>query len=420
MGAATFRKQKVSRLVRAGAQPLPTDEPATELRIFRAGVNTFAGIPDSTFTERSAELILADYEKHGIPLQIDLEHLSLDDQAANFNPDSMGCGDLEIRRDEDGGAELWLTNIKWAPEGQRRLKAKSQRYWSPVFRRDTDTGEITALFNLGLVASPATDGLRPLIAASSRKSSTTREAAAMDPESMDVQKIAEGMGLDLPGLAKALGIDPGASLEDTAAALAVVSDKLTKIAGLSPAPAPEDAPAEEPVDASDAPAEEEPAANADAPAEEDDAELKAARMVLLRDTNTKTTSEALSMVATYKAAYLAQEEAKAKLAKDRQALEAAERRSIGAALVKAGLAPAMVWADTTAKVLTLAPVLQGQSIEQLRAYAARANAQPSAFGGPKPPADNTHGLSERELQKCRARNIDPAKYAATKAATVRS
>lgn len=242
----------------------------------------------------------------------------------------------------------------------------------------------------------------------------------MDPESMDVQKIAEGMGLDLPGLAKALGIDPGASLEDTAAALAVVSDKLTKIAGLSPAPAPEDAPAEEPVDASDAPAEEEPAANADAPAEEDDAELKAARMVLLRDTNTKTTSEALSMVATYKAAYLAQEEAKAKLAKDRQALEAAERRSIGAALVKAGLAPAMVWADTTAKVLTLAPVLQGQSIEQLRAYAARANAQPSAFGGPKPPADNTHGLSERELQKCRARNIDPAKYAATKAATVRS
>lgn len=420
MGAATFRKQKVSHLLRAGAQPLPADEPATELRIFRAGVNTFAGIPDSTFTDRSAELILADYEKHGIPLQIDLEHLSLDDQAANFNPDSMGCGDLEVRRDEDGGAELWLTNIKWAPEGQRRLKAKSQRYWSPVFRRDTDTGEITALFNLGLVASPATDGLRPLIAASSRKSSTTREAAAMDPESMDVQKIAEGMGLDLPGLAKALGIDPGASLEDTAAALAVVSDKLTKIAGLSPAPAPEDAPAEEPVDASDAPAEEEPVDASDAPAEEDDAELKAARMVLLRDTNTKTTSEALSMVATYKAAYLAQEEAKAKLAKDRQALEAAERRSIGAALVKAGLAPAMVWADTTAKVLTLAPVLQGQSIEQLRAYAQRAGAQPSAFGGPKPPADNTHGLSERELQKCRARNIDPAKYAATKAATVRS
>lgn len=233
---------------------------------------------------------------------------------------------------------------------------------------------------------------------------------------MDVQKIAEGMGLDLKGLAKALGLDPASTIEDITAALQVVGDKLGKIVGLAPAPAPEDAPAEEPTAASDAPAEEEPAAASDMPAEEDDAELKAARMVLLRDTNTKTTSEALSMVATYKAAYLAQEEAKAKLAKDRQALEAAERRSIGAALVKAGLAPAMVWADTTAKVLTLAPVLQGQSIEQLRAYAARANAQPKSTGSsPSPPTGNAHGLSERELQICSQMKTDPAVYAANKA-----
>lgn len=388
----------------------------SEFLIFKAGTNTSTH-GSVTFTEASARSVIENFRSHGAQLPLDLEHLALDPEAPNFRSDAMAWFDLAVRKDAKGRSELWAVDVKWTPEGERRLREKSQRYTSPAFFTNEE-GEVTRVVNVALTSLPATDGLQALIAASQRKAPSKRNA--MDPESMDVQKIAEGMGLDLPGLAKALGIDPAASLEDTAAALAVVSDKLTKIAGLSPAPAPEDAPAEEPAEASNAPAEEEPTANADAPAEEDEAELKAARMVLLRDTNTKTTSEALSMVATYKAAYLAQEEAKAKLAKDRQALEAAERRSIGAALVKAGLAPAMVWADTTAKVLTLAPVLQGQSIEQLRAYAQRAGAQPSAFGGPKPPADNTHGLSERELQKCRARNIDPAKYAATKAATVRS
>lgn len=388
----------------------------SEFLIFKAGTNTSTH-GSVTFTEASAKSVIENFRSHGAQLPLDLEHLALDPEAPNFRSDAMAWFDLAVRKDANGQSELWAVNVKWTPEGERRLREKSQRYTSPAFFTNAE-GEVTRVVNVALTSLPATDGLQALIAASQRKAPSKRNA--MDPESMDVQKIAEGMGLDLPGLAKALGIDPAASLEDTAAALAVVSDKLTKIAGLSPAPAPEDVPAEEPAEASDAPAEEEPAANADAPAEEDDAELKAARMVLLRDTSTKTTSEALSVVAKWRKAFIEQEEAKAKVAKDRQALEAAERRSIGAALVKAGLAPAMVWADTTAKVLTLAPVLQGQSIEQLRAYAQRAGAQPSAFGGPKPPADNTHGLSERELQKCRARNIDPAKYAATKAATVRS
>lgn len=420
-----MRTHLLHRLTASSVDPGDGNLPS-EFRIFNAGVNTSTH-GSVTFTEASAKSVMDEYRLHGAQLPLDLEHLALDPDAPNFRSDAMAWFDLAVRKDAKGQSELWAVNVKWTPEGERRLREKSQRYTSPAFFTNAE-GEVVRVVNVALTSLPASDGLvaltsrqasngglQALIAASGRRAKSPQKRNAMDPDSMDVAKIAEGMGLDLKGLAKALGLDPAATMEDITAALQIVSDKLGKIVGLAPAPAAEEPASEEPAAAA-ATTEEEPATNADAPAEEDEAELKAARMVLLRDTSTKTTSEALSVVAKWKKAFADQEDAKAKLAKERATLEAAERRSIGAALVKSGLAPAMVWADPLAKVPTLAPLLQGQTIEYLRAYAGRANAQPTnAQGSAKPPSGNAHGLSDRELQICSQMKTDPAVYAANKA-----
>lgn len=143
------------------------DGPSTEVRLFAAGWN------DTTkgrvlFDAAAAKSVMAAYRKHAIGVTIDLEHLSLDSDAPNFDPDARGTGSLELR---DG--ELWLTGIRWTADAEQRLTERRQRFVSPAFVCDPKTLRVMRVHNVAICAQPATHNAMPLIAAG---------ANAMDPE----------------------------------------------------------------------------------------------------------------------------------------------------------------------------------------------------------------------------------------------
>lgn len=149
----------VARDAGPGAVELPT-----EFRIFAAGkIPTQNGETD-LFDSKAAAAVMAEYQKWGVDLIVDLEHDTVNEEAkANRSDasDARGHFGLELR---DG--ELWAVNVKWTPDGARRLTEKTQRYISPLFKRDKKTGRILRLLNVALVSMPATNDAAPLVAAS--------------------------------------------------------------------------------------------------------------------------------------------------------------------------------------------------------------------------------------------------------------
>lgn len=147
----------------------------SEFLLFKPGWN------DSTkgavlFDERAAELVMAAYHEHGTDLMIDLEHqslLSLEDAArARADAcDARGWFSLDLRPD----GSLWAIVKSWTPDGERRLREKTQRYISPAFWTDEE-GRVTEIINCAIVAMPATHGAEALVAASARLSRLGRAA----------------------------------------------------------------------------------------------------------------------------------------------------------------------------------------------------------------------------------------------------
>ena len=135
---------------------------ASEFRIFKEGANdTTKGV--FLFDDAAARAVFSAYMKHNVDVMIDLEHLSLEPAAPNFNPDALGWCKLELR-----GGELWAVDVKWTSEGARRLAAKTQRYISPAFEVDAESGRVMRLLNIALTAMPATDEATALVAANER------------------------------------------------------------------------------------------------------------------------------------------------------------------------------------------------------------------------------------------------------------
>jgi hypothetical protein len=137
-----------------------SDAPPTEFRIFAAGMNRTSN-GDGLFDEQAARDVMARFQTHGVDVMIDLEHLSLDDEGPNFDPDARGWCRLEVRN-----GELWATNVKWTADGEARLREKRQRYISPVFEYEKATRRITNVLNIAITAMPATHKIAPLVAAS--------------------------------------------------------------------------------------------------------------------------------------------------------------------------------------------------------------------------------------------------------------
>lgn len=386
------------------------DEPPTEIRVFTEGWN------DTTkgrflFDGEAAQSVIAAYQEHGADVMFDLEHLSLESpqESRNFDPDARAWARLEMR-----GGELWAVGIRWTPDGDRRLRERTQRYISPAFDVDPQTKRIVSLVNVAITSLPATHGLQPLVAATERMQ--------MDPMQVDIGTVAEALGVDMPGLVKALGLGADASPMDVAAAATAFADKIGALVGMTPEMPEEEAPESEPM-----PAE---AMKGGEDKDEAKAEMMAARQSLLRETGAHSMLEALSAVSAWKASHLKLEAERAKLAQERAALEAAERRALVGELVKLGFeTPATAWSDASATKpaepwASMALDALKSRVGKLRASKGAGVAVSQRIDTPRVSESgsqtfNVNGqvveLSARELANCAKVGAKPEDYARNKA-----
>lgn len=117
-------------------------------------------------TPESAAACVAAYQREGVELIVDLEHDSLSTEARNMRSDA---GDahawfkLELRAD----GSLWAVDVRWTPDGERRLREKTQRYISPAFEHD-DEGVVMKIANAAMCSMPATYNAPALVSASKK------------------------------------------------------------------------------------------------------------------------------------------------------------------------------------------------------------------------------------------------------------
>lgn len=101
------------------------------------------------FDAKAAASVMAAYQAQGNRVMIDLMHGATDDEAIRLRSDAadaMCWFDLEVLN-----GELWGVNAEWTPEGERRVRAKLQRYLSPAFLHDK-SNRIVELANVALVS----------------------------------------------------------------------------------------------------------------------------------------------------------------------------------------------------------------------------------------------------------------------------
>lgn len=221
----------------------------SEFRIWIRGENPNRNYAPVLFDDQAAEQVMASYREHGVDIQIDLEHLSLNEESRNYDPDARGWCELAIR---DG--ELWAVNVRWTPDGERRLRERTQRYVSPTWKADENERPVR-LFNIALCAQPATDHAMPLAAktrngpkgspvkiSSLHKIATRVRAlkkANVDPQQI-IKLLAEGdapagdsggsvAGINIADLATFLEIDINPA-EDPAGFVKAIGAKLDEIA----------------------------------------------------------------------------------------------------------------------------------------------------------------------------------------------
>lgn len=140
---------------------LEGDALPSEFRIFKAGINESSKGP-ALFDAEAAKLVMDRYTREGVDCMIDLSHDSFEQLAVRPDMgDARGWFKLALR---DG--ELWAVDVTWTPDGARRLREKTQRYISPAFDMNEETKRVTGLWNVALVAMPATYAAEPLVAAS--------------------------------------------------------------------------------------------------------------------------------------------------------------------------------------------------------------------------------------------------------------
>lgn len=371
-------------------------------RLFRAGPNeTTKGT--FIFDAAAAESVMSAAKAYGNDLAIDLEHASLDPDAPNWDPDARGYFNLELRN-----GELWAVNVRWSPDGERRLREKTQRYISPAFPRNPEA-RVTEIVNIALVAQPATYSTPALVAAGhttkgTKMTSRDRLVARLSLAKSKIAKLAAGdpspaEGEPAPGkfaqvqeAAKAAvdaigaldsvkGVDDG--MDAMAAAIAAMDTLENAIKALQGAPA-------------DADAQPAPVASSDKPVEDPQKMSRVERE-----------NEQL------RAALAAERHEKEVV---RLAAQTAKRAEIDRGLVgrQVTLTPAAMKA------------LAKLSLEDVEMFAASVNAAPVALGGPSAPVpggspsdgskvvSTSRGpvtLTANQLAECKRFNVTPEAYA---------
>lgn len=354
---------------------LSGEEPPSEFQLFTAGtVETTKGT--FVFDEACVASVMSEYRAHGIDLMIDYDHASL--AGVSLDPATAGKAagwfNLEVRN-----GELWAVNVRWTESAAKALRAKEWRFMSPAFQ--TEGNRIVSVMNVALTNLPATRQLSPLVAASS---------VALG-EHMDSTMISEALDALIAGdsekCAELLkGLIAAAAGEEAAETPAEESAEVAEMAE-SPLPAADD--------------------EKDKPAE-----VAAATSKLMRLSGKASIVEALSDVETWLSSHVTLETERQKLAAERAVLEAAERRKLCVELVTlGGRAPSTVWADD--KATAPKSYLQSMPIAELRAMHADAVKAGGRRAPTKAPTE-TIELSAREVAKCKAAGVDPAKYIALK------
>lgn len=362
-----------------------------EFRLFVHGLNdTEKGT--FLFDEQAAQSVMENAARWGVDYAIDLEHQMLDGACADPTArDARGWFRLELRPD----GSLWAVDVRWTADGEARLLQKRQRYISPAALFDPETMRITEVLNAALVSMPATRNAPALVAASKGSGmDLTQVKAALDAiEAGDAAKCGEILKAMIAAAAS------GSSAEDAAPASGA------------------------PVEESAVP----PAAKGDAPPDAEKKGEVAASAKLARLTGKPTLAEGLAEVEVWRAAYVENEKATAKLAAEREALDSAERKRLCTDLIKLGAEfPATVWTDD--KATALKPRWAKMPLEELRASVTEQRtargAKPAAGTGAKPPAGSGDGsatfvvgekhitLSAAQLAICAETNCKPEKFAA--------
>jgi hypothetical protein len=154
---------KLSTLVAiAATSALVAREAPREIQLWNAGANP-TDYGVHVWNERSRKEVMSRYAERGNPILLDVEH-----NGANVEGEpavTAGYARLELR----AGAP-WLV-FEWSDFGREQIATGQRRFLSPEYDVDKDTGEILALYRVSLVADPGTHRARMLAASANRKDS---------------------------------------------------------------------------------------------------------------------------------------------------------------------------------------------------------------------------------------------------------
>ena len=129
----------------------------TEVRVFSWGLNLTKHGP-VYLTKEGANRIIEEYQKDGHALVFDKDHLMLNPFASAEDRETQGHYKLSLR--EDG---LWLTDIRWVPDAEKKIRDGKLIYFSPYILKTERTNIITKLVNTALTNLPVMKGIRPLL-----------------------------------------------------------------------------------------------------------------------------------------------------------------------------------------------------------------------------------------------------------------
>jgi len=148
--------------MRTRAYAFQAKEPPAEIQLWNVGPNP-TDYGTHHWTERSIREVMAVYNGRGNPLQIDIEHNACAEERAQRKsdepPPTGGYAHLEVR----GGAP-WL-RFDWSAYAVEQVRTRQRLFLSPEYDVDPDTGEITRLVRVSLVADPGTHHARMLASA---------------------------------------------------------------------------------------------------------------------------------------------------------------------------------------------------------------------------------------------------------------
>lgn len=180
--------------------------PPTAFRIWKAGDNPTDHGP-TVFSDRSAQMLIAEQAMRGNLYSIDVDHKSLSPDAPIDLRKAVGYHRIEVR-----GGELWATNVEWAETVRAGLTKEPPewRYFSPAYDVDPETDEVVSYLNTALTNNPATWNVTALAsrAGVEKESANARERRedAMNYENVmaELAKLARGGGPDAAKAHKAL------------------------------------------------------------------------------------------------------------------------------------------------------------------------------------------------------------------------